>query len=141
MMSTALFWAVIIICVPLAKGQVDCHIRADYNDYFYYGACWFYHHYYGSWGTTYFSCANDYKCCDNGCCPNSNEMTFSDMETVGVVLSTTAMFTTIVLALIICGFTFCDGREDEGKIFGKYRRGTRSYSCIDWVFSLKKSSK
>ncbi|KAL3848282.1 hypothetical protein ACJMK2_019153 [Sinanodonta woodiana] len=126
MMSTTSFWAVIVFCVPLAKGQVDCKILVDYYDTFNYGTCWLYLNYYGNVGYTSFTCGNDYKCCDNGCCPNSNEMTFSDMETVGVVLSTTAMFTTIVLALIICGFTFCDGREDEGKIFGNYRRETKS---------------
>ncbi|KAL3848280.1 hypothetical protein ACJMK2_019152 [Sinanodonta woodiana] len=112
MTCTTLFWAVIIICLSLAKGQVDCHIRADYDDNFHSGSCWFDINYYGNISYTSFSCGNDYTCCDNGCCPVSSETSFSDMEIVGVVFSTTAMFTTIFLALIICGITFCDGREE-----------------------------
>ncbi|KAK3602490.1 hypothetical protein CHS0354_022356 [Potamilus streckersoni] len=126
LMYTILIWAFIVVCSPFANGQDDCQIRATHEEYFYQGPCYYYLNYNGNWDYTSFSCGNDYKCCDNGCCPVSSETSLSDMETVGVVLSATAMFTIIVLALMIFGITFCDGRNDESKIFGQWRTGSKS---------------
>ncbi|KAK3602492.1 hypothetical protein CHS0354_022358 [Potamilus streckersoni] len=110
----------LILFVRCLLAQEDCR-RNAYNYYNFYGSC--YHDFSGT--SAYFECGPDHKCCENGCCQASSEVSLSDMETAGVVLSATALFTIIILALMIFGATYSNNKEDEGHLFNQGRKTNR----------------
>ncbi|KAL3848297.1 hypothetical protein ACJMK2_019165 [Sinanodonta woodiana] len=113
----------VLLLVYCAQGQEDCHRTATYNYYF---GTWAHQcsHYITNGASaewTGFSCGEDYDCCENACCKRTSETIPSNMETAGMVLSATAIFTFIILALLIFGSMFCSNKEDESKLFSKGR--------------------
>ncbi|KAL3848278.1 hypothetical protein ACJMK2_019146 [Sinanodonta woodiana] len=112
--------ALLILFVRCLRAQEDCR-RNAYNPYNFYGSC--YHYFIGT--PAYFECGPDHTCCENGCCQTSSEVSMSDMETAGVVLSATALFTIIILALMIFGATYSNSKENEGHLFNKDRKTDR----------------
>ncbi|KAL3848276.1 hypothetical protein ACJMK2_019144 [Sinanodonta woodiana] len=112
--------ALLILLVRCLLAQEDCR-RNAYDQTGFYGTC--YHYFSGTLAN--FECGPDHTCCENGCCQTSSEVSMSDMETAGVVLSTTAVFTIIILALMIFGATCNNKKENEGLLFNKDKKTDR----------------
>ncbi|KAL3848295.1 hypothetical protein ACJMK2_019163 [Sinanodonta woodiana] len=119
-MSSGLFMLAVLLSIHCAKAQEDCHRTAANYEFTSSHQCSYTISYYGVSSLTGFNCGPDYQCCDNACCKRSSETIPSDMETVGVVLSATATFAIIILALLIFGATFCNNK-DEVELLNKRR--------------------
>ncbi|KAL3848289.1 hypothetical protein ACJMK2_019157 [Sinanodonta woodiana] len=96
------------VFIRSTHGQEDCHRTASDPSSFYTEShrCSYVVSQGGGSEWTGFNCGADHECCDNGCCQTNPGIVLSDIETVGLVLSTTAMFTIIIMMILIYGATF-----------------------------------